>query len=58
MFEDKTDVKREQSQKNEREMKHKYWDKSVLRTALSLGFQLSEAINIFIQATLSWTNPL
>ncbi|XP_049553074.1 copper homeostasis protein cutC homolog isoform X2 [Orcinus orca] len=51
LFENKTDAKREQSQKNEREMEHNHWNKSTLRTALSLGFWLSEPINIFIRAT-------
>ncbi|TKC49126.1 hypothetical protein EI555_021600 [Monodon monoceros] len=51
LFENKTDAKREQSQKNEREMEHNHWNKSTLRTALSLGFWLSEPINIFIRTT-------
>lgn len=54
LFENETDAKREQSQKNVREREHNHWNQSVLRTALSLGFWLCEPINIFIQATLSW----
>lgn len=34
------------------EMEHSYWNKSILRTVLYLGFWLSEPKNIFIQATL------
>lgn len=58
LFENETDAKREQSQKNVREREHNHWNKSVLRTALSLRFRLCEPINIFIQATLSWVYSL